>query len=118
MRTVRGLTALHQVPIDVRAVVLRGGGHHFRRARPLEVAEHLDPPGHVMHSLTWHQAFDAIEYGRMPVVTVLHGAVVGGGLELASSTHLRVAELSPISACRRASGASSSAAAARCGSPG
>lgn len=28
----------------------------------------------------------------MPVVAVLHGAVVGGGLELASSAHLRVAE--------------------------
>ena len=30
----------------------------------------------------------------MPVIAVLHGAVVGGGLELASSAHLRVAEAS------------------------
>jgi enoyl-CoA hydratase/carnithine racemase len=28
----------------------------------------------------------------VPVIAVLHGAVVGGGLELASSAHLRVAE--------------------------
>ena len=30
----------------------------------------------------------------MPVVAVLHGAVVGGGLELAAATHIRVAERS------------------------
>ena len=33
-----------------------------------------------------------MERGRLPVVAVLKGAVVGGGLELASATHLRVAE--------------------------
>ncbi|MBP6544314.1 MAG: crotonase/enoyl-CoA hydratase family protein, partial [Piscinibacter sp.] len=43
-------------------------------------------------SRTWHAAMDAIQFGRVPVVAVLHGAVVGGGLELASSCHIRVAE--------------------------
>ena len=33
-----------------------------------------------------------IEFGRVPVVAVLHGAVVGGGLELAAAAHVRVAE--------------------------
>ena len=42
----------------------------------------------------WHAAMDAIQFGRVPVVAVLHGAVVGGGLELASSAHIRVAEAS------------------------
>ena len=32
-----------------------------------------------MHSRMWHRAFEAIQFGRTPVVTVLHGAVVGGG---------------------------------------
>jgi enoyl-CoA hydratase/carnithine racemase len=40
----------------------------------------------------WHAAFDQIQFGRVPVIAVLHGAVVGGGLELASSCHIRVAE--------------------------
>jgi enoyl-CoA hydratase/carnithine racemase len=35
---------------------------------------------------------DEILYGRVRVVAVMHGAVVGGGLELASATHVRVAE--------------------------
>jgi enoyl-CoA hydratase/carnithine racemase len=30
----------------------------------------------------------------VPVISVLHGAVIGGGLELAASTHVRVAESS------------------------
>jgi (methylthio)acryloyl-CoA hydratase len=33
-----------------------------------------------------------VQFGRVPVIAVLHGAVVGGGLELASSCHIRVAE--------------------------
>ena len=35
-----------------------------------------------------------IQFGRVPVVAVLHGAVVGGGLELASAAHIRIAERS------------------------
>ncbi len=44
------------------------------------------------HSRMWHACFDAIQFGPVPVIAVLHGAVVGGGLELASSAHLREAE--------------------------
>ena len=42
----------------------------------------------------WHRVFERIEFGRVPVVAVLHGAVVGGGLELAAAAHVRVAERS------------------------
>ena len=48
----------------------------------------------MQHSRAWHACFDAIQFGPVPVVAVLHGAVVGGGLELAASAHLRVAEAS------------------------
>ena len=46
----------------------------------------------VLHSRTWHEAFARIQFGKVPVVAVLHGAVVGGGLELACAAHVRVAE--------------------------
>jgi enoyl-CoA hydratase/carnithine racemase len=50
------------------------------------------PAEGLVHSRTWHACFDAIQFGPAPVIAVLQGAVVGGGLELASSAHLRVAE--------------------------
>ncbi len=40
----------------------------------------------------WHVVFDEIERGPIPFVGALHGAVVGGGLELALATHLRVCD--------------------------
>ncbi len=94
--TVLGLeTFFTKLPEDVRAVVLTGEGRHFSAGLDLaEVAEDLGPLERVMHSRMWHRAFEAIQFGRAPVVTVLHGAVVGGGLELAAATHIRVAELS------------------------
>ena len=40
----------------------------------------------------WHTVFDLIARGPVPFVAALHGAVLGGGLELASAAHIRVAE--------------------------
>src|SRR3546814_2970966 len=40
----------------------------------------------------WYAAFRHIQFGRVPVIAVLHGAVIGGGLELAAATHVRIAE--------------------------
>jgi enoyl-CoA hydratase/carnithine racemase len=92
------LAQLHTVfinlPAATRVVVLSGEGAHFCAGLDLsEVAERSVAEG-MQHSRAWHAAFDAIQFGPVPVIAVLHGAVVGGGLELASSAHLRVAERS------------------------
>lgn len=44
--------------------------------------------------LRWHEAFNKMEYSGVPVIAALKGAVVGGGLELASAAHIRVADQS------------------------
>jgi enoyl-CoA hydratase/carnithine racemase len=86
--------ALQQMPRSVQAVVLTGEGAHFCAGLDLsELAERSVAEG-VLHSRTWHAVMDSIQFGRVPVVAVLHGAVVGGGLEIASSCHVRVAEAS------------------------
>ncbi len=76
----------------VRAVVLAGAGDHF--CAGLDLVEHHDEdrsPADFMHvCLRWHEAFNKMEYGGVPVIAALQGAVVGGGLELASSAHIRV----------------------------
>ena len=79
---------------DVGCVVLSGEGAHFCAGLDLsELAERSVYDG-VLHSRMWHAALDRIQYARVPVVAVLHGAVVGGGLEIAAAAHLRVAERS------------------------
>jgi enoyl-CoA hydratase/carnithine racemase len=76
----------------VRAVVLNGAGEHFSAGLDLSEIGELDALDGVAHSAMWHRAFQAIEFGRVPVVAALHGAVVGGGLELACAAHVRVAD--------------------------
>src|SRR6266487_3826979 len=93
--TVLGIDAFFSnIPEHVRAVVIEAGGDNFSAGLDLsEIRERSTIDG-VTHSMMWHDAFDKIECGRVPVVSVLKGAVVGGGLELASATHIRVAEKS------------------------
>jgi hypothetical protein len=77
---------------QAKAAVIHGEGDHFCAGLDLsEVSERNVFEG-MQHSRSWHACFDAIQFGTVPVIAVLHGATVGGGLELASSAHLRVAE--------------------------
>lgn len=80
------------LPATVRAAVVRGEGEHFCAGLDLSELSERDAGEGVMHSRMWHTALDALEKGRVPVVAALHGAVVGGGLELASACHIRVAD--------------------------
>ncbi len=85
-------TVVVNLPKDVRAMVISGAGEHFCAGLDLsEVSERTVAEG-MQHSRAWHACFDALQFGPVPVIAVLHGAVVSGGLELAASAHLRVAE--------------------------
>jgi enoyl-CoA hydratase/carnithine racemase len=85
-------TAFVNLPEATRAVVLSGAGDHFCAGLDLsEISERSVAEG-IVHSRSWHAAFEQIQFGRVPVVAVLHGAVVGGGLELAAACHVRIAE--------------------------
>lgn len=77
---------------EARAAVIHGHGVHF--CAGLDLAEHSTKSAMeaVRGSRRWHTVFGMIERGSVPYVAALHGAVVGGGLELASAAHIRVAE--------------------------
>ncbi len=93
--TVLGIeTFFDTLPASVKAVVLHAEGKHFSAGLDLSELKVLSTEEGIAHSSVWHRIFDRIEFGRVPVVTVMHGAVVGGGLELAAATHIRVAEAS------------------------
>ncbi|WP_347310423.1 crotonase/enoyl-CoA hydratase family protein [Defluviimonas sp. SAOS-178_SWC] len=80
----------------VRAVLLRAEGEHF--CAGLDLVEHFKEDrsaADFMHvCLRWHEAFNKMEYSGVPIIAALKGAVVGGGLELASAAHIRVADAS------------------------
>src|SRR5215471_8359818 len=82
------------LPTEVKAVVVHGEGEHFSAGLDLTELSERDVAAGVEHSRMWHRVFDRIEFGRVPVIAVLHGAVVGGGLEFAAAAHVRVAERS------------------------
>jgi len=84
--------AFQNLPASVRAAVLTGEGEHFCAGLDLSELKERDAGAGLHHSRSWHTALDAIQYGPVPVVAALHGAVVGGGLELACAAHIRVAD--------------------------
>lgn len=85
-------TVFVNLPSHIRAVIVSGEGEHFCAGLDLSELVERDIQAAVLHSRGWHACFDAIQFGKVPVIAVLHGAVIGGGLELAASCHLRVAE--------------------------
>ena len=83
------------IPDSARAAVLYGIGDNFSAGLDLNGVGERDMAAAIAHSRAWHRAFDKIEFGPIPVVAALKGAVIGGGLELAAAAHIRVDEPSP-----------------------
>lgn len=93
--TILGIeTFFTSLPDDIAAALVHGEGEHFSAGLDLSELQERDIRQGISHSSLWHRVFDKIQFGKVPVVCVLHGAVVGGGLELAAATHVRVAERS------------------------
>ena len=84
--------AFDETPEDTRVIILAGEGDHFCAGLDLAEHQHREPFGVMKHSQWWHRIFHRIQFGGIPVVAALHGAVIGGGLELATATHVRIAE--------------------------
>lgn len=83
-------------PDAVKVVVLTGIDGHF--CSGLDLSEHQlrDAESTLRHSRTWHAIMDRIQYGGLPVISAMFGAVIGGGLELATAAHVRICEPSSI----------------------
>ena len=83
---------LENLPAEARAAVLCAEGEHFCAGLDLSELQERDAAQGLHHSRMWHAALERVQYGPVPVIAALHGAVVGGGLELASACHIRVAD--------------------------
>lgn len=81
-----------QVSSETKCILIQGNGKHFSAGLDLSELKERDIVQGLQHSQMWHRVMNKIQFAACPVVAVLHGAVVGGGLEIASACHLRVAD--------------------------
>lgn len=78
---------------DARVVILTGEGKSFCAGGDIAAWSALSPQDFGMQWLRdGHQAFDALARLRQPLIAVLNGHCLGGGLELAACADLRIAE--------------------------
>ena len=78
---------------EAKAAIIFGHGPHFCAGLDLaELMESIQPGAPRRQRGRWHPTFDMIARGKVPFISAITGACVGGGLELASATHVRVAD--------------------------
>jgi enoyl-CoA hydratase len=76
-----------------RVVILTGEGRAFCGGGDIDAWSALSPDDFANQWLRHgHQAFDALARLRQPLIAVLNGHCMGGGLELAACADLRIAE--------------------------
>ena len=81
-----------ELPATVKVIVLAARGEHFSAGLDLSEIPDMSAAEGVHHSHAWYRVFERLQFGRVPLVAVLQGAVVGGGLELAACAHVRVCD--------------------------
>ena len=82
--------------LEARVGVIFGHGDHFCAGLDLGSLKDRIGKGERQRSQARGaiagRGFDMISRGDIPFVAALHGAVIGGGLEIAASAHIRVAD--------------------------
>ncbi|MFM1912604.1 MAG: hypothetical protein RIR51_442 [Bacteroidota bacterium] len=85
-------SSLDEMEDKVRCVIIQGKGDNFSAGLDLSEIKERDLIEGLMHSRMWHRVMDKIQFAKWPIISVLKGAVIGGGLEIASASHIRIAE--------------------------
>ncbi|HEX9837524.1 MAG TPA: crotonase/enoyl-CoA hydratase family protein [Alphaproteobacteria bacterium] len=80
------------LPGGAKAVVLCAAGPHFCAGLDLTELTAREPIEVAKHSRMWHAILDKMQYGGVPVIAAMQGAVIGGGIEIAAAAHIRVAD--------------------------
>lgn len=79
-------------PEGVRCVIMSGEGGHYSAGLDLSEAVERSSVEVFRHSRSWHEVMEMMQFGGLPIVSAMQGAVMGGGLEIAAATHVRIAE--------------------------
>ncbi len=87
--------AIARASQEAKCGVIFGHGDHF--CAGLDLAEAMqwinaEPEVRLRRRGQWHPTLDSMARGYIPFVAALKGATIGGGLEIASAAHIRVAD--------------------------
>lgn len=75
----------------IKTVVIKGEGRFFSAGADIKEFTSLQNASDYQSLASTGQAlFDRIEHFRIPVIAAIHGAALGGGLELAMACHIRI----------------------------
>jgi len=87
-----GLRAFLDHP-DLVVAVLRGAGRHFSSGAAPEALQQLkaDPEAHADAMAGGRDLLEALASSPVPVVAMIRGSCLGGGLEIALAAHFRIA---------------------------
>src|SRR5699024_807282 len=76
---------------SIKTVVLHGEGRFFSAGADIKEFTDVDSPSEFSElSAQGQKVFQRIEDFSVPVIAAIHGAALGGGLELAMSCHIRI----------------------------
>ncbi|MFY4774663.1 enoyl-CoA hydratase [Metabacillus sp. RGM 3146] len=76
---------------EVRVILIRGEGRFFSAGADIkEFTQMPDSSGFSELAKLGQRLFERIETFEKPVIAAIHGAALGGGLELAMSCHMRL----------------------------
>lgn len=76
---------------EIKAIVLKGEGKFFSAGADIKEFTALqDAADYQSLSENGQKVFNRIEHFSIPVIAAIHGAALGGGLELAMSCHIRL----------------------------
>lgn len=87
-------TLFATVPDGISCIVLRGAGGNFCSGLDLNELKETSITESFVTGKIGQRLNDTIQFCKVPVIAVLEGAVIGGGLELASAAHIRVSDSS------------------------
>ena len=87
-------TVFASLTSDICGVVIHGEGDNFCAGLDLNEVKESGMDEGFQTTVIGQRLNNLVQDCPVPVIAVLHGAVIGGGLELAAAAHIRVAESS------------------------
>lgn len=80
-----------ETDFGVKAIILKGEGKFFSAGADIKEFTSLQNASDYQSlSEKGQQLFNRIEHFQIPVIAAIHGAALGGGLELAMACHIRI----------------------------